>query len=68
MKNASGAICHAVIFGSWNQLLIAEWGVIEVVVDPYAKKRQGMIECTSFQMVDVLVRQPAAFSKIVDAI
>jgi HK97 family phage major capsid protein len=59
--------CHAVIFGYWPSCLIGEWGVIEIVVDPFTMKRQGLIEATSFQMVDVLVRQPAQFAAIQDA-
>jgi hypothetical protein len=41
--------------------------VIELIVDPYRLKKQGMIEVTSFQMVDVLARQPAQFAAIQDA-
>jgi len=67
VKGASGAVCHAIIFGYWPSLLIAEWGVLELVVDPYALKRQAMIECTSFQLVDVGIRQVAQFAAIADA-
>ena len=59
--------CHAVIFGYWPSLMIGEWGVIEIIVDPFRLKKQGMIEVTSFQMVDVGVRQPAQFAAIQDA-
>ena len=47
--------------------MVGEWGVIEIVVDPYALKKQGMIEVTSFQMVDVGVRLPQMMSAIQDA-
>lgn len=59
--------CHAIIFGYWPTVLIGEWGVIDLVVDPYALKKQGLIEVTSFQMVDVGVRQPAQIAAIQDA-
>jgi HK97 family phage major capsid protein len=67
VKGGSGAVCHAIILGYWPSLIIGEWGVIEIVVDPYAKKAQGMIEVASFQMVDVMVRRPAQFAAIQDA-
>lgn len=54
--------CHAIIFGYWPSLVIGEWGVIELVVDPYTAAKQGMINVTSFQMVDVCLRQPAQFA------
>jgi HK97 family phage major capsid protein len=65
--DASVHVCHCIILGSWPSLLIGEWGVLDLVVDPYALKKQGMIEVTSFQMVDVGVRQPANFAAIQDA-
>jgi HK97 family phage major capsid protein len=58
--------CHAIILGSWSSLIVAEWGVFSVVIDPYTAKRKGLIECTSFQLVDIAVRQPAQFSAIQD--
>jgi HK97 family phage major capsid protein len=54
--------CHAGVFGVWPFLLIGEWGSIELVVDPYAKKKQGMIEIASYLMADIAVRYPVAFS------
>lgn len=68
VKGSSGAICSALIFGAWSSLVIAEFGVLEIIVDPYAKKRQGMIECTSFAMYDILAKYPQSFAIVVDAL
>ncbi len=52
-----------IIFGNWNDLLIGQFGgAMETIVDPYSKKKQGLIEVTSFQMCDVQVRHPASFA------
>jgi HK97 family phage major capsid protein len=59
--------CHAIIFGDWSELTIGEWGVIDLIVDPYRLKKQGIIEVTSFCMVDVAIRHPEAFAVIKDA-
>ncbi len=59
--------CHAIIFGDWAQLVLGEWGVLELITDPYRLKKQGMIEITSFQMGDVAVRTPASFAAMQDA-
>jgi HK97 family phage major capsid protein len=66
-KGSDNGTCHAIIFGYWPSVVIGEWGVIELVVDPYSLKKQGMIEVTSFQMVDVMLRQPAQMAAIQDA-
>lgn len=64
--DSSHSDCHAVIFGSWSSMLIGEWGILELVVDPYSLKKVGMIEVTSFQLVDIMLRQPAEFTACLD--
>lgn len=49
-------------FGDFAQLVLAEWGVLELVVDPYTQSKTGIIQVTAFQSVDVGVRYPGAFS------
>ncbi|MCF6178911.1 MAG: phage major capsid protein [Geopsychrobacter sp.] len=63
-----GTNLNAILFGNWNDLVIGEFGVIEIIVDPYTLKKQGMVELTSFLMVDVCCRRPESFSAIKDAI
>jgi hypothetical protein len=57
-KGTSVGICSAIIFGDWSQLIYGEWGILELITDPFRLKKQGMIEVTSFQMADVGVRIP----------
>jgi HK97 family phage major capsid protein/HK97 family phage prohead protease len=68
VKGTSGAVCSAIIFGNWADLLIGEFGVLELIVDPYAKKKQGLLEVTSFIMADIAVRHPESFAAMVDAL
>lgn len=60
---ATGGTSHGIIFGVWSQLLILEWGAMELITDPYRLKKQGMIEVTSFMLADILLRYPQAFCK-----
>ena len=54
---------HGLVVGAWSQLLIGTWGAVELIVDPYTQKRKGIIEVTSFQMVDIQLRHPQSFCK-----
>ena len=55
---------HGLVVANWAQALIAQFGPgFELIVDPYAKKKQGLVEFTSFQMVDIGLRYPEAFTK-----
>lgn len=50
------------IFGDWSQLIIGEWGGLELVVDPYTQSKLGIIQVTAFQTIDVGVRYGGAFT------
>ena len=58
---------HGILFGNWEEILIGLWGALEIVVDPYALKKQGMIEITSFQLVDIAARHAESFCKATGA-
>jgi HK97 family phage major capsid protein len=59
----TGGSAHGIVFGVWPELLIGEWGAMEIITDPYRLKKQGMIEVTTFLMVDMALRYAQAFSK-----
>ena len=58
---------HGLIFGNWSDALIGMWGALELVVDPYSLKKQGMIEVTSFQLCDIALRHAQSFCKATGA-
>ena len=60
--------CNAIIFGDWSMLLVGEFlGALEIVLDPYRLKKQGMVEISSFGMYDIMLTQPSALAAIQDA-
>ncbi|MFL5481145.1 MAG: phage major capsid protein [Gemmatimonadaceae bacterium] len=67
-KGSSSGICLAIIFGAWSQAVVGDWGMMELIVDPYRLKKQGMIEVTSFAMYGIAVKYAAAFSAMKDAL
>lgn len=59
----TGGSEQGIIFGNWADAILGFWGPgPELILDPYALKKQGMIELTSFQMCDFLVRHPGSFT------
>jgi len=50
------------LFGDFSQVVIGEWGGLEVTVNPYAGFTAGILGVRAFATVDVGVRYPAAFS------
>ena len=50
------------LFGDFSQLVIAEWGALELDVNPYANFPAGITGVRAFYTVDVGVRYAASFS------
>lgn len=50
------------IFGDWQEMVIGEWGVLEVETNPYANFQAGIIGVRALYSMDVGVRRPFAWS------
>lgn len=50
------------LFGDWSQVIIGEWGVLQVDVNPYANFQAGIIGIRAITSMDVALRYGAAFS------
>jgi len=68
-KGSSSGICSEAYFGDWSELIIGEWGVLEVLPNPYgAAYQQGGIELRSLQSVDIAPRHPVSFAVMSDGL
>lgn len=68
LTKGANSDCSAIVYCDFSKLLIGEFqGAIEVVSDPYALKKRGMVEISSFAGYDILMSQPGAAAAIVDA-
>ena len=50
------------LFGAWEDLIWAEWGILEVEVNPYASFAAGIIGVRAMYTMDVGVRYAGSFS------
>jgi len=60
-KGSSGSILHAMLFANWQELIIAQWGGIDLVVDPYTLAKKGMVEMTVNSYWDIALMHLASF-------
>lgn len=69
-KGTSAGICSELIYGNWLELLIAEWGAIEVAINPYDSTyfKSGDVVLRAIQTADIGVRHGASFSVMSDAL
>ncbi|MFQ5736615.1 MAG: phage major capsid protein [Thermodesulfobacteriota bacterium] len=59
--------CHAIIFGNWRDLIVGQWGALDVLVDPYTGGAAGTVRVRVLQSMDIAVRHAASFSAMQDA-
>jgi HK97 family phage major capsid protein len=50
------------VFGDWSQLLIGEWGILELMSDPFTNFATARIGIRAFLTCDIALRHPASFS------
>ena len=68
VKGSSGAVCSAIAYGNWADLMIGMWGGLDLILDPYALATAGGRRIVALQDVDVKVRRAASFSAMLDAL
>lgn len=66
LSKGTGTNLSAMIFGNFNDLIVGQWGGLDIVVDPYTLKKTGEIETTINAFHDVFVRRIESFAAIKD--
>jgi HK97 family phage major capsid protein/HK97 family phage prohead protease len=67
VKGGSGAVCSAIVFGNWADLVIGMWGTLDLMADPYTGSAAGTVRIRALQDVDVAIRHSESFATMVDA-
>lgn len=62
-KGSSSGTLHGMIFGNWAELLIGQWGGVDLLVNPYTKGKEALIEFIINAWYDIDVRHAASFCK-----
>jgi len=69
LTKGTGANLSPLIFGNFNDLIIGEWGSVEILVNPYgAGYNTGDVDIRVMQTIDIAFRQVVSFAAITDMI
>lgn len=67
-EGGSGATLSALFFANWQELVIAEWGVVDIIVDPFSGATAGNFRIVADMMADVGVRHAQSFAAALDMV
>jgi len=68
LTKGNSDVCSAIIFGNFADLLIGQWGGMDIVVDPYTQAPSGLVRLVINSWWDVLVKRAASFAAMQDAL
>jgi len=60
-RSTTSMTAATAIFGDWSSLLIAEWGILEIMVDPFTGFATGLNKLRALYHVDTGLRHSASF-------
>jgi len=55
-------------YGNFDDLIIALWSGMDILVDPYSGSTAGTVRVVAFQDIDIVIRHPESFSAMLDAL
>lgn len=66
LTKGTGTNLSALIFGNWSDLLIGQWGGVDVIVDDATEADKGNVRIAAHSEWDIAVRHAEAFGAIRD--
>lgn len=68
-KGTSTGVCSELFFGNWSELIVGEWGVLEILPNPFgAGYKSGSVELRAMQTIDIGTRHSASFAVMSDGL
>ena len=67
LSKGAGTDLSAVIFGAWADLLIGQWGGIDLIVDDVTEAAKGNVRLVAHSEWDIAARHAESFAAIQDA-
>lgn len=66
LTKGTGTNLSAAIFGNWRDLLLGQWGGIDLTTDPYTLATEGQVRIIIQTFMDIIAQRPKAFAVVKD--
>lgn len=67
LTKGTGTLLSAMIFGNWADVLIGQWGGLDILVDKFTNGTSGGTRVIALLDMDIAIRRAASFAAIIDA-
>lgn len=67
LTKGSSSDCHAIIYANWAEFIMAQWGGLDLVVDPYTLAIKSVVRIVANSWWDFNVMHNKSFAAIQDA-
>jgi HK97 family phage major capsid protein len=68
LTKGNGTALSALIFGNWADLYVGQWGGLDILVNPYTKAKEGLVEIVAEMYYDLEVARPVSFAAMLDIV
>jgi HK97 family phage major capsid protein/HK97 family phage prohead protease len=68
LTKGNQSLSSAIFFGNWSDLIMAEWGTLDVNVDTATNSNTGAVRIVALKDVDLAVRHAESFAAMKDAL
>ena len=65
-KGSSSGVCSAAVLGDFAQCIVAMWGGLDLMLDPYSLSTLGAYRLVGMQDLDIGFRHGQSFAKAED--
>ena len=67
-KGTASGTCSAIIFGNWAEMIIAQFGGLDITVDQYSQAIGNKVRIVLNSFWDSVLKHPASFAAMKDAL
>jgi HK97 family phage major capsid protein len=68
LTKGNQSLSSAIIFGNWNKMILAQFGALDLTVDPYTSAKDNQVDLILNAFYDVGIEHPASFAAMKDAL
>lgn len=62
LAESNQILANHLFFGNFSDVIVGEWGMLDILVDPYSRSIAGAVRVIIFHSCDVVVRYPESFA------